>query len=412
VAAVIAQHVEDAAILHAVRVRHAADPHVSLEQLHRIDERLAAHLDGIVVGGGHAAGFLDASLEDPSAAACFAIGVYALSTRSVALLDRLHALAATLPPASRGLRSAFGWAEPAQLQGIVAEALESPQPHRRLAAIAASAMHRVDPSIVQRRRLEDADPFVRARVMRAAGELGMRELVSQLASASGDDDAACRFWASWSAVLLGDRQRALATLRAIAVEPGPHRDRAMQLALLASTPAAGQELLRSFSSDPAQRRVLIRGIGLMGDPALVPWLVEQMANDRLTRAAGEAFSLITGADLAALDLERKPPEGRETGPNDDPDDADVAMDPDDGLPWPDVDRITRWWSANSRRFIAGHRFFVGEPVTPEHCVEVLKSGYQRQRMLAAFHRSLLQPGTPLFEWRAPAWRQKRALAAL
>jgi uncharacterized protein (TIGR02270 family) len=298
------------------------------------------------------------------------------------------------------------------LQGIVAESLDSAQPLRRLAGIAASAMHRVDPGLVQRRRLEDSDAMVRARALRAAGELGMQGLVSQLASATDDEDSACRFRAAWSAVLLGDRQRALAALRAMALEQGPFRDRAMQLALLASTPAACQELLRGFSADPARRRTLIRGIGLMGDPALVPWLIEQMDSDALTRAAGEAFSLITGADLAALDLERKPPEGLETGPNDDPDDGNVDMDPDDGLPWPDIDRVTRWWSANADRFTAGQRFFVGQPVTGEHCIEVLKTGYQRQRMLAAFHRSLLQPGTPLFEWRAPAWRQKRALAAL
>jgi hypothetical protein len=40
---------------------------------------------------------------------------------------------------------------------------------------------------------------------------------------------------------------------------------------------------------------------------------------------------------------------------------------------------------------------------------VLKTGLQRQRMLAAHHASLLRPGTPLFNTAAPAWRQKRAL---
>jgi uncharacterized protein (TIGR02270 family) len=340
------------------------------------------------------------------------MGVSSLLAADRAGLDRVFALVEASEQSVPGLLGALGWVQPAQLQGVVAGLLDSAQPLRRRAGIAAGGMHRVDPGLVQRRCLGDADPLVRARALRAAGELGMHGLVSQAAAAIDDEDHACRFWAAWSAVLLGDRQRALAMLRAMAIDEGPLRDRAMQLALLASTPVAGQELLRSFSSDPAQRRALIRGIGLMGDPALVPWLIEQMGDDTLTRAAGEAFSLITGADLAALDLERKPPEGIDTGPNDDPADGNVDMDADDGLPWPDIDRVTRWWSANASRFIAGQRFFVGMPVTAEHCIEVLKTGYQRQRMLAAFHRSLLQPGTPLFEWRAPAWRQKRALAAL
>jgi hypothetical protein len=55
---------------------------------------------------------------------------------------------------------------------------------------------------------------------------------------------------------------------------------------------------------------------------------------------------------------------------------------------------------------------MGGPVTPENCIEVLKTGFQRQRIAAAFYRCLIQPGTPLFEWRAPAWRQQRELAQL
>jgi len=31
---------------------------------------------------------------------------------------------------------------------------------------------------------------------------------------------------------------------------------------------------------------------------------------------------------------------------------------------------------------------------------VLKEGFQRQRIAAALYLSLLNPGTPLFEWRA------------
>jgi uncharacterized protein (TIGR02270 family) len=137
-----------------------------------------------------------------------------------------------------------------------------------------------------------------------------------------------------------------------------------------------------------------------------------MSNDALARAAGEAFSLITGADLARLGLERTPPDDFESGPNDDPNDPDISMDPDDGLPWPDQALVERWWTANAPRFPAGARFFVGTPVTREHCIDVLKNGYQRQRILAAHYLCLLEPGTPLFNTSAPAWRQQRLLAAM
>ena len=58
------------------------------------------------------------------------------------------------------------------------------------------------------------------------------------------------------------------------------------------------------------------------------------------------------------------------------------------------------------------RYFIGEPLNRENCLRVLKDGFQRQRIAAAIYLSLLNPGTPLFEWRAPAWRQQRLLSTM
>jgi hypothetical protein len=55
---------------------------------------------------------------------------------------------------------------------------------------------------------------------------------------------------------------------------------------------------------------------------------------------------------------------------------------------------------------------MGQPVTKEHCIHVLKTGYQRQRILAAQYLCLLERGTPLFNTSAPAWRQQRLLAKM
>ncbi|MEZ2354047.1 hypothetical protein [Caballeronia sp. RCC_10] len=50
--------------------------------------------------------------------------------------------------------------------------------------------------------------------------------------------------------------------------------------------------------------------------------------------------------------------------------------------------------------------------TKVHCIGVLKDGYRRQRMAAARHLCLLDPGTALFNCAAPSWRQQRSLAML
>ena len=44
--------------------------------------------------------------------------------------------------------------------------------------------------------------------------------------------------------------------------------------------------------------------GAIGDPEFIPWLIDQMKILPLARPAGEAFTLITGVDLAYRDLER------------------------------------------------------------------------------------------------------------
>jgi uncharacterized protein (TIGR02270 family) len=175
---------------------------------------------------------------------------------------------------------------------------------------------------------------------------------------------------------------------------------------------AAHEVLRTLAPDSTALPSLIEGSGIVGDPVYVPWLISHMRHQPTARRAAHSFSLITGVDLGKSDLESERPRDFESGPNDDPDDASVDMDPDDGLPWPDPERVQHWWNANQARFLPGRRYFMGAPVTREHCVQVLKQGYQGQRVLAAQYLCLLEPGTPLFNISAPAWRQQKLLAQM
>jgi uncharacterized protein (TIGR02270 family) len=409
---VLAQHVESAGTLWLQRCLLTGGAGARLHHIGRFDERLSAHLDGLAVAGEDGWRILDAALEVADAGSVFAIAVRAIGTHDVTRLTRLCALVEAEPKCAAGLSSALGWTEESALRGLVVRWLNHGQGAQRLLGVAACAMHRVDPGIVAARLFEDREATIRARAWRAAGELGKRELVSTAAAAVVDDDPACQFWAAWAAVLLGDKHNALDVIASIAAVPGPFRARAFQLVLQARGALSAHGWLATLAKDPANLRWLIRGAGLVGDPTYVPWLIGHMADIKTTRLAGEAFSLITGLDLAWLDLEVKPPENFESGPNDDPNDPNVDMDEDDGLPWPDAVKIQAWWHANSQRFQRGTRCFMGEPLNRDNCVRVLKEGFQRQRIAAALYLSLLNPGTPLFEWRAPARRQQRLLAEM
>jgi uncharacterized protein (TIGR02270 family) len=171
--------------------------------------------------------------------------------------------------------------------------------------------------------------------------------------------------------------------------------------------------LRTLVAQPEGMRDAIRAVGAVGDVQAVPWLVERMAEPALARLAGEAFTTITGVDLAWNDLECKPSTDMLAPDADDPEAADVAMDEDEGLPWPDPGRLLHWWEANASRYpAAGERCFMGQPPSWPHCLRVLRMGCQRQRAAAAAYLCLLRPGTQLFPTGAPAWRQERWLAQM
>jgi uncharacterized protein (TIGR02270 family) len=409
---VISQHAEMAAHLYGVRTQHAHAPHVKLRYLLRIDHRLAAHCDGLKVSGEAGASMCLRALDNPDPGAMFAAAVGTIERQDQDGLARLQALAGARPEVRSGLIAAFGWVERAALQGIVVRSLSSDDPLVRLSGVAACALHRVDPGLASARRVMDANPLVRARALRTAGEIGCLDVIRACEAGVGDDDPDVQFWSAWSAVLLGNRAAALERLTDAGHTPGLYRARAFRLSLLSMENGAAHHVLKDLAADPEQPRWLIQSAGVAGDPTYVPWLCGHMENEDTARVAGEAFSLITGLDLALLDLERKPPADFESGPNDEPADPNVEIDEDDGLPWPDSKKIADWWTANGPRFQKGTRYFMGAPVTREHCIYVLKNGYQRQRILAAHYLCLLEPGTPLFNTSAPAWRQQRLLAAM
>jgi uncharacterized protein (TIGR02270 family) len=409
---VIQQHVEDAATLRSTRTFLVSAPHAKLHQLGRLDDRLAAHLDGLAIAGQYGSKQTTAELDRLGRGKAFVATVRAIEDRDALRLDKQLAIAEALPDSLPGVISAFGWVSADDLRGITKAFLESPSQLRRQIGLAACEMHKANPGAMVAAALKDEDTALRARALRVVAGIGLIDHLPACISSLSDKDPDCFYQAARAALLLGDRRASIAALQRIAFPPGRWRHDTLGLLLKVQSIADARITLKDLAQDPACIRLLIQGIGTAGDPHYVPWLIQQMQDLKLSRLAGESFSYITGLDLAYLDLERKPPEGVDFGPNDDPDDDNVAMDEDDGLPWPDVEKISAWWQANSQRFVSGTRYFMGQTPSPANCLDVLKNGFQRQRMAAAIYLCLLKPGTPLFNCAAPAWRQQRWLAKM
>lgn len=409
---VVQSHVEEGAALYLVRIMLANAPHSRLKHLRRLDDRLAAHLDGIAVAGEFGWQLCEAALADARSGEIFTSTVRALEDDAADRLDRLLAVAEAVPALVSGVVGALNWVSAQCLPDTIRRLLDSRAATRRLIGLATCQLHQVDPGAPLAMALTADDVRLRAYALRATGECGRVDLLQACLHALDDADAGCRFQAAQAAVLLGDRLCALGALQSIAVDRGPFQMHALRLQLKLLPLQQSAPILKALSNDPTSRRTLLKAIGVAGDPHYIPWLIEQMTDQNAARLAGESFSMITGADLAWLDLEGKPPVGYESGPNDDPADGDVAMDDDDSLPWPDPDRVARWWHDNAHRFQPGHRYFMGAQPSSEHCLQALRDGYQRQRMAAAQYLCLLRPGTKLFNCAAPAWRQQRWLDRL
>ena len=169
------------------------------------------------------------------------------------------------------------------------------------------------------------------------------------------------------------------------------------------------EWLNELKNSDKLMRLAIVGVGAIGDPVNIPWLIEMMNIDEYARVAGESFTMITGIDLAYDDLEKDQPEVFEAGPPENPDDENVELDFDEDLPWPDPPLINKWWESNKSKFKNGTRYLIGQPIKTEWLGSVLRNGMQRQRSAAALELAFLNPGLPLFETRAPGFIQKRIL---
>jgi uncharacterized protein (TIGR02270 family) len=416
IVAVVQQHAEEAAMLRHIRSVLVRAPHVALLHLGRLDERIAAHLDGLLVAGRAGKALATAALERAGAGEVFAAAALALQARDAPALEPLIALAQALPEARRGVASALGWVSAAELQGVVQRLLGASDGTRRALGLSACRMHQVDPGPALDAALGDADPLVLAAALRTAGELGRIDLGERVRSLIGHEHPEVVLRAACAGCLLGDRNGALRVLAVAAQDDGPASRAALSLAMAAASPAQADEMARAFShaatAEPesrSRRRGLLRAIGLLGDVRFVPWLIERMTEPELARLAGEAFCWITGADLARMDLETLQAPPRPEHPSDDPDDEDVSLDEDDSLPWPDAARVQAWWERQAVMRASGARLFRGEPFSAEAARRTLLEGTQRMRAHAARLACILQPGAKLFPTCAPVPRQRRWL---
>lgn len=409
---ILQQLADEAAFLWFLRDKIIYAPHYSLSDLERFDERLEAHIDGLRVGGDASWEICRAALAGDSAEGYFAPAVLAFESGEKERIHEVLELVGEDRARARAVISALGWLPYEQARPHIEQSLADEAPFNRYIGMAASAIHRHDPGPHLKKAVNDTFPLLIACGLHTYGQLAKsRELNDfRLKDHLTDHDDEIRFSAAWSASLAGIGI-AVDVLKSFVLSPSRYAEKALKVSVRCMQPASSLAWQRDLAQSPVTIRLATMGAGDLGDPVLVPWLIERMNTPALARVAGEAFTMITGADIELEELAGARPEGFNTGPTDDSKDHNVAMDADENLPWPDAGLISAWWDKNMGRFQNGTRHLLGTPISPEHLREVLKAGLQRQRAAAALELALLNPGRPMFNVLAPAARQRREVVA-
>lgn len=410
---VFEEHADEASFLWSQREIAAIDPLYGLSDVCDLDERLSAHVDGLRLAGdeGFEVAIEAMEMMDPGAAFTAMVLAAERGAEDVAkVIERAGASSSML----RGAASALGWVPLEVASPLLPSLLHHElSPELIRLGISACAAHRVDPGEPLALAVFSNAPRLKARALRAAGEIGRRDLLAPAREAMESDDTMVRSAGAWAAALLGDTGAASVLWR-LAEGVGKEAERAADMAARITDPKVAQGMIHDLARAARSARTVIIALAALGDPALVPLLVEIMRDPREARIAGFALTMITGVDISSGELSGRAPEGYFAGPNEDPDDDDVAPDPDAGLPWPNVDAVVRWWGPASTALRPGSRYLLGKPLSPEHLASALHTGPQPARAAAAMELCLQSNVTATKRWtlfnvKAPGVRQRRAL---
>ncbi|MDQ3002766.1 MAG: TIGR02270 family protein [Fibrobacterota bacterium] len=394
----VRHYAEEASFQWIVRERALRSPDHARADIAALDARLEAQLDALLLAGDGGWDICREELKWEEPGEVFTAALMAFQSGDAKRIEAVAEAASAKPGLPRALVSALGWMPWEQAGPLIAKLAnlaESEWPVLRYATVGGAAVHRQWESKRMAVALNDKDPLVLARALKACGELGHKATLVAVESHRDSPDEACRFWSRWSTLLLGKKEVA-SDLLALGGKSGRFRIQALSLALRAVPAAEALAWLDALGA--ADMRLRIAGLGWIGAAVRVPWLLEQLRTPALARPAGGALTWITGVEFKTGKLGRFPPPGLE----EELEEAGLAEAADVDWPWPDADATAQWWQVTGKKFDSSKTYILGRPKGVPAFQDAWAEGKQCHRLGAALELALAQPGTPLPEGRTRA----------
>lgn len=396
-------YVTEASFLWQLRSIALEQPHYTRADIAELEQRITAQLDGLMTSAELGWRCCETALDFGELGEQFTATVIALRSHEIRHIQAAVETGLSSPRTTRGLISALGWLEVELIQPWIGRFLNGKDLHHKFLGLATCSVRGIDPGEILTTILkrEDClqDTLLHARALRLIGELRRLDLMASLQAAAGSKEPAIAFWANWSMILLG-QHAVVKNVQPLVLNPGPLQARAIQTAFRVLPVEPAREWISTMAKDPAQARTVVTATGVLGDAHAVNWLISKMADPQLARLAGEAFTFITGVDLVKFQLHKHPQPDAAPIPNDDVNDAQVDLDDDENLPWPDVEKVAALWRNHGANFRVGQRYFLGKPITPDWLQNRISEGNMRHCHAAALELALINPPSRLINTRA------------
>jgi HEAT repeat protein len=362
---ILEEHLEELGYLCLQRRKQIFSTEIPVRRLPALDERIAAHWDALVLGGGKSAEVALNRFEDNNpwiAAAAARVWLELGQPDRAQLMEKL----AEIPETAWGIwREAFRRLSPARLQAIapLAEVSKAPMPLRMLLDDAYAWNVGLPPEVAVA-EARGGPPGVRVVIARHLGTMPKDPTWGTLAGELvGDDMPAVARGALWSLAII-DRKQGLRVLRAHAAGSGVGLDPARLLLCGIFGEREDAAILRAVEGGAAVLAAATRALGELGCLESVDLLLErlsatepdvaQAAAAALERILGSLNTLVPPAEAEAAEIPPPPDvpavaaevsERRSKLPS-----ASAHLD-GRGVPWTDAPREEpmAWvWRANVR----------------------------------------------------------------
>ncbi|MCR9165750.1 MAG: TIGR02270 family protein [Nannocystaceae bacterium] len=336
-------------------------------------ERLMAHVDGLVVGGDEVrTELLEAALADEdterwrAAAAALALLETPSSQVSAGLFTGLD----ERPDEVReGIVAALSMSPRADIDVRITDALAKDGDLAHRAALATVGGNRgVNPGNRVDDLLQGEDPTAKAAAISMLA-FGDRRYLNWVEHCLADPDPQLRRAALRSGLIMGSGPawQSVGKL-GLAAEPDP--DAMVLLATLADARIVERMCGRLSDDEEEHRAALVHALGYSGRRCAMEACLPLLAHESLGPLAGEAFASMTGLpldddaywdDVEDDDDTDVEDEDLDAELDADDDDDDLEVRPEDELRIPKPGAIAQWWSEAQARFNPKMRYIAGRP---------------------------------------------------